>query len=174
MTETYTFTARHALDPEKIITLTLRGEFLQINLTGMLENIGGFLGEESRGEALKSQVKKQARPTMLKVMEEISGPIHISDVKGKVVGRDADKLKITLWKRVGGLRAAPIQLNFGKVDNPQAAKAFIEQLDKRREEADHVGPFWGPLDYWLGWFVMVFAVIILWKWPPRKGKQSGS
>lgn len=168
MTETYTYTARHALDPEKVITFTLQGEYLQINLTGVLESIGDILGEESRKEALKSQVKKQVRPSMLKIMEGVSGPIHVSDVKGNISGESADELNITVWKRVGGLRAAPIRLSFGKVDNPQAAQAFIQQLNERRDKAEHIGNFFGPLDYWLGWFVMVFAVIILWKWPRRK------
>ena len=170
MTETYTYTARHALDPEKVITFTIQGDYLQINLTGMLDSIGGILGDESRKEALKSQVKKQARPTMLKVMEGISGPIHISDVKGKMAGKSADELKLTVWKRVGGLRAAPIRLNFGQVDNPQAAGTFIQQLNQRRSETKHIGKFFGPLDYWLGWFVMIFAVIILWKWPRRNNE----
>lgn len=170
MTETYTYTARHALDPEKVITFTMQGEILQINMTGMLDSIGDILGDENRKEALKSQVKKQARPTMLKVMEGMTGPIHISDVKGEMAGEDSDELKLTVWKRVGGLRAAPIRLNFGKVDNPPAAEAFIQRLSQRKNETEHIGKFFGPLDYWLGWFVMIFAVIILWKWPWRNSE----
>ena len=167
MVDTYTYTARHEQDPEKVITFTMKGEYLEINITGMLENIGKVLAEEESKRALKEQISVQAKPTALKVMEELSGPIHVSDVKGDMIGKEGDRLKLKVWKRVGGLRAAPIHLSFGRVDNPDAARAFVAELEDRREAADHLGRFFGPLDYWLGWLGLAVALVLLWRWPRR-------
>lgn len=167
MIDTYTYTARHVEDPEKVITFTIKGEYLEINVTGVLENIGKVISDDESKEALKEQIKTQATPTALIVMEEISGPIHLSDVEGKVAGENGDRLELKVWKRVGGLRAAPLRLSFGEVDNPQAAQAFIEELNDRREKIEHRGKFFGPLDYWLGWLVLAILVLVLWRWPRR-------
>ncbi len=166
MMDTYTYTARSADDPQKVITFTLRDEYLEINVTGMLEHIGEVVSGEERKRAVEKKIKTQAKPAALKVMEELSGPIHISDVKGEVAGED--QLKLTIWKRVGGLRAAPILLQFDNVDNPEAAQAFIAELKNRKASADHLGKFFGPLDYWLGWIGLVFVLVLLWRWPRRK------
>lgn len=162
MTNTYTYTARSSDDPQKIITFTLREEYLEVNLTGMLDSIGEVVSDEEKGDMIKAQVKTQAKPAALKVMEAFSGPIHISDVKGEVEG---DKLKLRVWKRMGGLRAAPILLDFASVDNPEAAKAFVAELNERKQKAEHLGRFFGPLDYWLGWIALAVVLIVLWRWP---------
>jgi hypothetical protein len=98
-------------------------------------------------------------------MEELAGPVHISDVKGTVVGED--QLKLTIWKRMGGLRAAPVLFQFENVDKPEAAQAFISELEERKAAADHLGTFFGPLDYWLGWIGLAVVFILLWRWPRR-------
>jgi hypothetical protein len=140
----------------------LREEYIEVNLTGMLDSIGEVVSEEEKGDMIKAQVKTQAKPAALKVMEAFSGPIHISDVTGEVEG---DKLKLRVWKRMGGLRAAPILLDFASVDNPEAAKAFVTELNERKQKAEHLGRFFGPLDYWLGWIALAVVLIVLWRWP---------
>lgn len=156
---TYTYTARNADDPEKVLTFTLQGEFLKINLTGLADNVSEVLQEKGDSEIIKEQVISQVTPTTLKMLEEISGPLHISDVQGKLNGPEGEKLQITAWKRVGGLRAAPLVLNMGRVDNPQAAEAFLAELRKRKEGASRISKFFGPLDYWLGWAGLLFMVL---------------
>lgn len=165
MNDTYTYTARSADDPEKVITFTLTDEYLEISMTGMLEDISEVVSGEEGKEVIEEKIKTQAKPTALKVMEEISGPIHISDVKGEVT--KTDQLRLTIWKRLGGLRAAPIMFEFERVDNPQAAHAFIAELEERKVDAEHLGKFFGPLDYWLGWIGLAVALILLWRWPRR-------
>lgn len=167
MTDTYTYTARHADDPDKVITFTLRGEYLEINLTGILENIGNIISDDERKQTLKEQFRSQAAPTVLKAMEELSGPIHVNDIKGDLIREGGNKLQIKIWKRIAGLRAAPINLNFGRVDNPDAAQAFLEELEDRKIQSEHQGKFFGPLDYWLGWLGLAAVLILLWRWPRR-------
>lgn len=167
MTNTYTYTARSADDPQRVITFTLREEYLEINLTGMLDSIEEVVSGEEKGDTIKAQVKTQAKPAALKVMEAFSGPIHISDVMGEV---EEDKLKLRVWKRLGGLRAAPVLLDFASVDNPEAAKAFITELNERKRRAEHLGRFFGPLDYWFGWIALAVVLLVLWKWPRKKAK----
>jgi len=155
---TYTYTARNAEDSDKVLTFTLQGEYLKINLTGLADNVGQILEEKDDPEAAREQLTSQVKPTTLKMLEAISGPLHVSDVKGLISGPNDDSLQITAWKRVGGLRAAPIVLNMGRVDNPQAAEAFLVELQNRKQKASRISKFFGPLDYWFGWLGLVLLV----------------
>lgn len=156
---TYTYTARNADEPDKVLTFTLQGEYLKINLTGLADNLSQILEEKEDPDAAREQLTSQVKPTTLKLLEAISGPIHISDVQGQLSGSSGEALQITAWKRVGGLRAAPIVLNMGRVDNPQAAEAFLAELDNRKEKASTISKFFGPLDYWFGWLGLVLLVL---------------
>lgn len=163
--DTYTYTARSANDPEKVITFTMTDEYLEISMTGMLEDISEIVSGEEGKEAIEEKIKTQAKPAALKVMEEVSGPIHISDVNGEV--KETDQLRLTIWKRLGGLRAAPVIFQFERVDNPEAAQAFISELNERKAAAEHPGKFFGPLDYWLGWIGLAVGLVLLWRWTRR-------
>ena len=91
----------------------------------------------------------QAKPALLKLRESISGPLHIDDV---IVRMNDGHLRITLWQRMGGLRLAPVRLDMGKVDNVEAAEAFVDELEHRQKETrSNASRFFGPLDYWIGW-----------------------
>lgn len=157
--KTYTYTARNVEDPDKVLTFTLEGEFLKINLTGLADQVGQLLDEKDDAEEVKKQLGSQVKPTSLKMLEQISGPLHITDVQGKLTGAGGDKLQITAWKRVGGLRAAPLVLKMGRVDNPEAAQAFLAELQTRQERASRISKFFGPLDYWFGWVGLVLLVL---------------
>jgi hypothetical protein len=52
MSDTYTFTARSADDTEKVITFRLKGEYLEISVTGMLESISEVVSGEGSKEAI--------------------------------------------------------------------------------------------------------------------------
>jgi hypothetical protein len=162
---TYTYTARNIHNPEKILTFTIQGDYIKVNLTGLEENLTDLIsGDEDQGNSV-SKLVDQAGPTALKVMEGISGPIHINDVKLDLKGDEEDHFRIILWKRLAGLRAAPIVLDMGEIDNPPAARRFKEELTKRQEIAGKISKFLGPLDYWLGWIGMVVLTLILIRHP---------
>lgn len=154
---TYTYTARNIENPGKVLTFTLQGEYLKVNLTGVADTVSDLLREQDQEEGgSESPIKDQAASTTLKVLEEISGPLHVSDVAGKL--KDG-RFTLTAWKRVGGLRAAPIVLKMGRVDNPQAAEAFLKELNMRKNSASRISNFFGPLDYWFGWLGMALVVL---------------
>jgi hypothetical protein len=169
MADTYTYTARNADNPDKVVTFTLYGNYLRVNLTGVLEKIGKISASDEKTEQVKEQLKADVQPTAMKVVENISGPFHVSDVTSNLVISDDDvSLKVGAWQRVGGLRLAPLWINVGWVDNPEAAEAFVSELEARKAAAEHPGKFFGPLDYWAGWAIVGFLVSVLFRWPRRK------
>ncbi|MGD2159317.1 MAG: hypothetical protein PVG14_19260 [Anaerolineales bacterium] len=169
MTNTYTYTARHAKQPDKVITFTLQDDYLKVNLTGLLENLRNITSAEDHNIAAKENLKQQIKPATLKMLENLSGPIHVSDVKVRLNGSEGEKLNITAWKRLGGLRLAPVTLAIGKVDNQEAAEAFVDEVENRKELNPQIGRFFGPLDYWFGWLGLGLLITLLLRWPMRRG-----
>jgi hypothetical protein len=165
---TYTYTARNVDNPDKVLTFTLQGDFLKINLTGVEDDLVEIIAGDKTKKNLKEAISDQTGPTALKVMEEISGPVHLSDVLVSLNGEDQKQLKITLWKRLAGLRAAPVILDMGEIDNPSAAQKFSQELRARQETAGKISKFFGPLDYWLGWIGMVFLTLFFIRRPSKE------
>jgi len=161
---TYTYTARNARNPEKVITFTVYDNYLKVNLTGLLDNVTDVMEEDEQKAAIKSFLANQSVSALYKAIERLSGPVHINDVSPSL---DDGQFKLTLWKRLAGLRVAPITIAMGNVDNPDAAAQFIETLLERKKSAEVPGVFAGPLDYWITWIGMVIGLIVLIKWPPK-------
>lgn len=166
MAATYTYTARNAYDPEKVVTFTLYDGHLRVNLTGLLEDLGKVTAAEDKTEEAKHQIRTQAGPTALKLVENLSGPIHVQDARASL--DEEERLRVFAWKRLGGLRLAPIVVNAGRVDNPEAAEAFVEELETRSASTEPVNRFIGPLDYWIGWAGMLIGLFFLFRWPQRQ------
>ena len=165
MQDTYTYTARSARDPDRVVTFTLANGHMMLNLTGVMEQVSEVLTAEEKAATVKEQVKKQVKPSVMKGLEQLSGPVHIRDVAADL--KD-EKLVVRAWQRAGGLRLAPMVIGIDRVDNVEAARAFVQELDARQETAESAGKFAGPLDYWFGWAALVLALIVLLRWP---GKQ---
>lgn len=164
---TYTYTARNVKDPNKVVTFTLVNEHMRVNLTGLFDQAREITGAEEKSDEVKRQLSTQAKPTAMKLIENVSGPVHVNDVNMNLV---EDDLKVTIWQRLAGLRLAPIQFNIGQVDNVDSAKAFDEELSKRQEAASYGGKFFGPLDYWLGWAGLAVFIGFLIRWPGKRDK----
>jgi hypothetical protein len=162
---TYTYTARNIHDLDKVLTFTLHGDYLKINLTGLEDDLTEILTGKEGSEGEKKGLSSQVGPTALKVMESISGPIHISDVSVKLSGDDRTHFRITLWQRLAGLRAAPVVLDMGEIDNPSAAKRFVAEVEARKDTAGKISKFIGPLDYWLGWIGMAVLAFLMIRQP---------
>lgn len=168
---TYTYTARDADNPEKVITLTMMDDHVQVQLTGILDSFGNVIQAEERSSAAGRQLSGQAATTALKLAEGIGGPVQINDLNASL--KD-ESLTITAWRRAGGLRLAPLRIHIDQVDNPEAAQAFINELEERQHQAEHPGKFAGPLDYWLGWAGIALAVGALLIWPRKSGNGSSN
>lgn len=167
--ETYTYTARDANNPEKVITLTMVDDHVQVQLTGLLDTFGNVMQAEEKTSAAGREFSSQAATTALKLAEGIGGPVQVNDLNA---GLKEDNLTITAWRRAGGLRLAPMRINIERVDNPEAAQAFINKLEERQHQAEHPGKFAGPLDYWLGWAGIALAVGALLIWPRKSSNGS--
>jgi len=162
--DTYTYTARSMRNPNSVITITLIDHRLHIDLPELLDKLGEIASSDKKLNKVEEQVKTQIQPTVLKVAETISGPIYLSDVRAFLNDND---LAITAWKRVGGLRLAPLKLKIHEVDNVEAAEAFISTLEERKASSPDISRFVGPLDYWIGWIGLFATILAMLRWPRK-------
>lgn len=165
MTYTYTYTARNKENPNQVMTFTIVDDHLKVNLTGFIEQVSDAMGEEDTKKTSKEIIKTHSGSALYKAVERLAGPVHINDVSPNY--RDG-KFRLTFWRRLAGLRFAPIGLSLGNVDNPKSAKQFLDTLHERQSQSDTPGFFAGPLDYWMTWFALVIGVFVLIKWPRKK------
>jgi hypothetical protein len=154
-TKTYTYTARNAEDPDNVVTFTIDEERLRVNLTDLMEPPKPLSRSTSRPRQALHQVKTKTKPVFKKLREKVFGPVHISDVDAKLT---EDKFLVRMWPRVAGLRVAPLRINMGQVDNEDAAEAFVDELDYRKETVPAARKLIGPLDYWFGWAGLMLLV----------------
>ena len=166
---TYTYTARNKDNPNRVVTFTIFDDYLKVNLTGLIDQVSEVVEGEDRQAAVKEFLTTQSGTAIHKVLERLSGPVHINDVSPYF---EDGALKLISWRRIAGLRFAPIVLMMGNVDNPEAAGQFIETLMERQSQSDTPGIFTGPLDYWATWIAMVIGVIALIKWPRKKNSET--
>jgi hypothetical protein len=163
--QTYTYTARSVKNPDNVVTFTLDDGHVRLNLTGVLDQASTITQADDRSAKLKQQIITQGKPMAMKLTEGITGPIPVNDVQASL---SDEKLQVALWQRLAGLRLAPIMFNMGKIDNLDAAKAFVDELEKRQHKEAHAGKFFGPLDYWIGWIALVLFIGFLIRWPKRR------
>jgi hypothetical protein len=166
--QTYTYTARNANDPNQVVTFTLYNNHMRVNLTGLMERASQVAGASEKPAEIKRQLSTQAKPMVVKMVENFSGPAHIKDVDANL---DDERLNVVIWQRTGGLRFAPIQFKMEKVDNTEAAEAFVDELAQRKKDAEHEGRLWGPLDYWLGWAGLLILMGVIYRWLRRRARS---
>ncbi len=166
MEDTYTYIARSAEDPAKAVTFTLHDNSMSVGLGAPLEHVERAL--EAEGEV---RPRLWLKPLAVSLLERGTRPFRVADVDAT---RAADDwLSVTAWVRAGGLRLAPIILIRGRVDNPEAALAFVEELSSRK--ASVAGPFklLGLLDYWATWLLAGFFMVgLLGIWRRRSLGES--
>ena len=156
MENTYTYTARSVENSERVTIFTLQDHHLSVGLGAPLEQIEAALqgvdaGEESEETAGQgAQPKLWLRPLAISLLERGVGPFRIIDVNATA---DDDWLRVSAWYRAGGLALAPVTLVDGRVDNPQAAQAFVEELDRRKSETAGAFGLLKVLDYWFTWII---------------------
>ncbi|HSH04433.1 MAG TPA: hypothetical protein VLL52_18120 [Anaerolineae bacterium] len=168
MNKTFTYTARSVEDPHKMATFTLQNGHVDVKLgTAILEQaekaISAF--QNKTDERLTAWIEPAATGTLQKVMQ----PINLSDFDAQMKG---DTLQTTAWLRAGGLRLAPIIVSWSDVDNPAGARAFVQEIDTRKEESQRSTTIPDPLDYWATWAIVSFMSLVVplfwWhKWQQR-------
>ena len=152
MENTYTYTARSIEDPEQVVTFTLQDHRMSVGLGAPLEQIETVLEQMDDGEKAGqgSQPKLWLRPLAVSLLQRGVGPFRVADVKAAT---EDDWLRISAWYRAGGLALVPVTLVNGRVDNPQAAQAFVDELEERKSEVTGALGLLNLLDYWFTWIL---------------------
>lgn len=101
------------------------------------------------------------------LLERGVGPFYIGDVSA--LARE-DQLRINAWYRAGGLGLLPITLLDSRIDNPQAAQAFVQEIARRKQEASAASGPLALLDYWVTWFMALAALIALFSFWRRRSE----
>lgn len=155
---TYTYTARSREKPEKMATFTLNNGNISVELgNALLEYL------EKRAEAEETAggipLSDWAKPVTIGALQKIAQPLPINDFDAAMGGEES--LQTTIWLRSGGLRLAPIMTSWDAVDNPVAARAFVEEVNKRQQTADPINALPSVLDYWGTWLATGASLIVL-------------
>jgi hypothetical protein len=174
MENTYTYIARSIENPEKVVTFTLLDHHMSVGLGPPMEQIETIVQqldtdeEADEGSGQAGQAKIWLKPMAVSLLERGVGPFHLVDVNANIYG---DLLRISAWYRAGGLALAPVTLVNGRVDNPQAAQGFVDELEERKSElASAFGPF-KLLDFWFTWIIAGFLMVGLVQVWRRKSKS---
>jgi hypothetical protein len=166
MENTYTYTARSIEDPEKVVIFTLQDHHMSVGSGAPLEQIEAMLekmdtAEEGPGQ--EAEARLWLKPLAVSLLERGVGPFRVADVRAAV---EDDWLRVGAWYRAGGLALAPVTLVNGRVDNPQAAHAFVEELDRRKEEESRALGLFSVLNYWFTWILaaaLLFGLFVGWR-----------
>lgn len=158
MENTYTYTARNAEDIREVVTFTLYDHHMSVDLGAQMENIETALESEANGEERMALHQPLVKPVAAALIERGLRPFNVSDVDADV---EDERLRVRAWIRAGGLRLAPIRFRMGRVDNPKATQAFVEELEQRKASVARSSrvPPW--LDYWASWLLLSSLVSLI-------------
>lgn len=157
MHDTYTYTARNAENADELATFTLYDHSLSIEASEILMEQIDRLVEAGKSET-EFEVPVWLKPVVAWLAQEVLRPFSVADVSART---HDDGFWVTAWVRAAGMRLAPLTLGWEHVDNPDAADAFVRQLNTRQMSAPHPGRFPGPFDYWAAWLIVAVLVVVL-------------
>jgi hypothetical protein len=177
---TYTYTARSANDPRKVVTFTLSNDKMLVDVAALLEQVERAVasrGNGAEGEDEETEEVSKARPWLTpgaaSLLERATEAFHLSDVEAE---SPDGGLRVTAWVRANNLRLAPVLFRMKEVDNPRAADDFVNEIKRRKEEAPTTKRLPGPFDYWAGWALggaMAVGALAAWLLPKRgKGEEA--
>jgi hypothetical protein len=165
MENTYTYTARSIENPEQVVTFTLQDHHMSVGVGAPMDQIETVLQQVDTGEEGESESPANLwlRPLAVSLLERGVGPFRVADVNASA---EEDRLRVNAWYRTGGLALAPITLMNGRVDNPLAAQAFVEELEERKSEVTGIGDLLNVLDYWVTWILgaaLMLGLFQIWR-----------
>lgn len=164
MEDTYTYTARSIEYPEQAVTFTLHDHHLSVEMAAPVEQLERLLPRDDAEEGeLEEEAKIWLKPLAVSLIERGTGPFRVEDVYPQA---DEDRLRVKAWYRAGGLGLMPVTLLDGRVDNPDAAQAFVEEVSRRKDEVQGTAGFLSILDYWITWLAagfLFFGLLSIWR-----------
>jgi len=167
---TFTYTARSTENPEKMAMFTLHNGSVSVELGNtLMEQVGEAYeayGDEEIDKGISTWIKPAATGTIQKLLR----PVPLADFDAEMSG---DALQTTAWIRAGGLRLAPIMMTWQEVDNPEGARAFVDELRDRKESIQEEKSLPDALDYWASWIAiglmtMVLPILFIKRWRARR------
>jgi hypothetical protein len=170
MESTYTYTARSAENPERVVTFTFYDHHMIVDVGAPIEHAERALQARQTEDEEEYEVQPWLKPMAVSAIERSTSPFDVSDVYADV---DEGHLGVTAWVRAGGLRLAPVTFDMARVDNVDAAQAFVRQLEERKSDGQGSERLPGLLDYWATWFVGAFSTVaLLGAWLRRRYKEA--
>jgi hypothetical protein len=176
---TYTYTARSANDPRKLVTFTLHDDSMSVDMAALLEQIERTVAaqedgaeDEDEGTGETVEARPWLTPGAASLLERATDAFHLSDV---VAESPDNGLRVTAWVRANNLRLAPLLFRMKEVDNPKAADDFVDEIKRRKKEAPSAKRLPGPFDYWVGWALggaMAVGALAAWLLPRRDREEE--
>jgi len=169
MENTYTYTARSVENPEKVVTFTLHDDRMSVDIGAPVEQIARAVAdvaedieEIEEAHEPEKRAKVWLKPLAISLVERGTAPLRITDVEAHV---HEDHLSLRSWMRLNGLRLAPLTLMAGRIDNPAAAVAFVDEVNARKKAFARGLPIFNFLNYWVTWLgaaLSMVAVFAFW------------
>lgn len=175
MENTYTYTARNVEDPEKVVTFTLHEDRMLVDIGAPVEQIARTVTDVTEDDEEEHAPEKRAKvwlkPLAISLIERGTAPLRITDVDAHV---DEDHLWLKSWVRLNGLRLVPITLMAGRIDNPAAAVAFVDEVNARKEAFATGWPLFNVLNYWVTWLGAALSMMALFIFWQHRTSQEGA
>lgn len=170
MQSTYTFTARNAEKPTEAMTFTLQDGHMLVRPGAPLEPVETAVrratGKEDEDQA--AGAKPWLKPVAVSLVEKGVGPFRVEDV---TASSSDEHLNVRAWYRALGLALLPVTLMDARVDNPQAATGFAEEVARRKDSLGGSGAG-RVLEFWATWIVAAVVVVaFLGGWRRRSGSS---
>jgi hypothetical protein len=170
MENTYTYTARSAKDPAKIVTFTLHDHRMSVGLGVPVEQITRLLPSDEEEKRIQKGEKPHLwlKPVALVILERRTHPFRVVDVSAVM---EEERLRVRAWVRPGGLALLPITLLDGRSDNLEAAQGFVAELERRKAKAAGIFGFLRFLDYWLTWLGLLVFLAVLFQMRRQRDRE---
>ncbi len=158
----FTYTARSNENPEKTATFTLQNGSVSVQLgNAILEQLEGAADAHDPEEGIN--MVDWAKPMAAGAVQKMLRPLPVNDFDAAV---DGNEFHATAWVRTGGLRLAPLTITWNDVDNPEAAQAFVKELNDRQKTAVSTHKLPSIFDYWATWIIaslsgLIFIAVML-------------
>lgn len=171
MADTYTYIARSAQDPRRAAIFTLHGDRLSIEPATTPGYYQAGEGEERRGRLRRVRhMMPWMTPASVSALERLlHNDFRVSDVMARA--KD-DNLSVWAWVRPAGLRLAPVTMTWHHVDNPEAARGFADEVERRRQQMGERRGLPGPLDYWGSWLAGGLVALSTVAWMVVRARET--
>jgi hypothetical protein len=154
---TLTFTARDIEEPEKMATFTLQNGNVSVQLGNALLEQVVKINEKTQAEE-DVDLADWTKATAIGTVQKMLHTLPVNDLDADIEGKS---LHTTAWVRAGGLRAVPMSMTWQEVDNPNAAHAFVEELNERKKASSEVSSMPAVFDYWASWIIAGISGLVV-------------